>query len=239
MPAIALADLARRGHRGSALAVADLASRSVPRAHAHGRLLAARFAWARIVALSLSFPSEFYSEDFFRRRLRIEICPLRSGSDLRAGDARTISNRMRLSAERLKSSPAAGLQSVRAKLPHIILLHDESSFDITAAPGIKVRRAIASISGRSTASRGSLWSKAPAARAGSPNTTCSPDCRRAPTGGFATSVTRIAAGRVARGLPHCAAADAATRRSACIRSTAPFSARAISRPRPASSAIWT
>src|SRR3954468_18157033 len=37
--------------------------------------------------------------------------------------------------ERLKTAPACDPQR---KLPHIILLHDESSFDITAAPGIKV-----------------------------------------------------------------------------------------------------
>jgi hypothetical protein len=88
------------------------------------------------------------------------------------------------------------------KLPHIILLHDESSFDITAAPGIKVpvdyRHHFQSTDGKTR--------KLIVEGAGGPswfteyNVLTGLSARS--FGRFATSVTRIAAGRVERGLPH-------------------------------------
>jgi hypothetical protein len=88
------------------------------------------------------------------------------------------------------------------KLPHIILLHDESSFDITAAPGIKVpsgyRRFFQSWDGKAR--------KLVVEGVGGPswfteyNVLTGLSARS--YGRFATSVTRIAAGRVSRGLPH-------------------------------------
>ena len=88
------------------------------------------------------------------------------------------------------------------KLPHIILLHDESSFDITAAPGIKVQpgydRHFQSFDGKAR--------KLVVEGVGGPswfteyNVLTGLSARS--YGRFATSVTRIAAGRVSRGLPH-------------------------------------
>jgi hypothetical protein len=87
------------------------------------------------------------------------------------------------------------------KLPHIILLHDESSFDITAAPGVKVppgyRRHFQSLDGNAR--------KLVVEGVGGPswfteyNVLTGLSARS--YGRFATSVTRIAAGRVSRGLP--------------------------------------
>src|SRR5262249_54672456 len=104
-------------------------------------------------------------------------------------------------AESLKSTSAAGCNPSR-NLPHIILLHDESSFDITAAPGMKVpagyRRHFQSFDGKAR--------KLVVEGAGGPswfteyNVLTGLSVRS--YGRFATSVTRIAAGRVARGLPH-------------------------------------
>ena len=87
------------------------------------------------------------------------------------------------------------------KLPHIILLHDESSFDITAAPGIKVpggyQNHFRSFDGKAR--------KLVVEGVGGPswfteyNVLTGLSVRS--FGRFATSVTRIAAGRVTRGLP--------------------------------------
>lgn len=101
-------------------------------------------------------------------------------------------------------SPAmtAATCNVSRKLPHIILLHDESSFDLTAAPGVSVppgyRRYFQSLDGNAR--------KLVVEGAGGPswfteyNVLAGLSARS--FGRFATSVTRIAAGRVARGLPH-------------------------------------
>ena len=87
------------------------------------------------------------------------------------------------------------------KLPHIILLHDESSFDITVAPGVNVpagyHRHFQSFDGRAR--------KLLVEGVGGPswfteyNVLTGLSVRS--FGRFATSVTRIAAGHVYRGLP--------------------------------------
>ncbi len=87
------------------------------------------------------------------------------------------------------------------KLPHIILLHDESSFDITVAPGVNVpadyHRHFKSFDGRER--------KLLVEGVGGPswfteyNVLTGLSVRS--FGRFATSVTRIAAGHVYRGLP--------------------------------------
>jgi len=87
------------------------------------------------------------------------------------------------------------------KLPHIILLHDESSFDITAASGVNVpagyHRHFQSFDGKAR--------KLVVEGVGGPswfteyNVLTGLSVRS--FGRFATSVTRIAAGRVYRGLP--------------------------------------
>lgn len=88
------------------------------------------------------------------------------------------------------------------RLPHIILLHDESSFDITVAPGITVppdyQRHFQSLDGKAR--------KLVVEGAGGPswfteyNVLTGLSARS--YGRFATAVTRIAGGRVTRGLPH-------------------------------------
>jgi len=88
------------------------------------------------------------------------------------------------------------------KLPNIILLHDESSFDITVASGITVppgyARYFRSFDGKAR--------KLVVEGVGGPswfteyNVLTGLSARS--YGRFATSVTRIAAGRVSRGLPH-------------------------------------
>ncbi len=88
------------------------------------------------------------------------------------------------------------------KLPHIILIHDESSFDITVAPGIRVpagyKRHFRSFDGKARkliveGSSGPSWFT-------EYNVLTGLSARS--FGRFATSVTRIAAGHVMRGLPH-------------------------------------
>lgn len=152
-----------------------------------------------LTALSLSIPTELY-EDFFSQsyvskfaRTGVEAMHELATHGYLESDA-TI-------AEQLKSTPGAACHTSR-KLPHIILLHDESSFDITAAPGIKVppgyHRHFRSFDGAAR--------KLVVEGAGGPswfteyNVLTGLSARS--YGRFATSVTRIAAGHVMRGLPH-------------------------------------
>jgi hypothetical protein len=151
-----------------------------------------------LVALSMAYPADFYGE-FFNRDYVSKFA--RSGVDaiyefathgLLESDA--------LVTDRLKA-PAAAC-SPGGKLPHIILLHDESSFDITAAPGMIVppgyQRHFRSFDGDSR--------KLVVEGAGGPswfteyNVLTGLSARS--YGRFATSVTRIASGHVARGLPN-------------------------------------
>ena len=122
--------------------------------------------------------------------------------------------------DRFKLIPETACQPTQ-KPPHIILVHDESSFDIRVAPGIKVpaglwralqvlRRQGAHISS----------SRATAARAGSPSTTCWPDCRRA-----ASAASPISS----PALPP-AGSSAGCRRRSRAAATAP--SRSIRRPAP-------
>jgi hypothetical protein len=87
------------------------------------------------------------------------------------------------------------------KLPHIVLLHDESSFDITVAPGVKVPSGY----GDHFRSFDGKERKLVVEGVGGPswfteyNVLTGLSVRS--FGRFATSVTRIAAGHVYRGLP--------------------------------------
>jgi Sulfatase len=152
-----------------------------------------------LVALSLRFPTDLY-EDFFSQnyvskfaRTGVEAIHELITHGYLESDASV--------AEHLKLAPTA-ICNPSGKLPHIILLHDESSFDITAAPGMKVPAGY----------QGYFQSFDGKARrlivegAGGPswfteyNVLTGLSARS--YGRFATSVTRLAAGRVARGLPH-------------------------------------
>jgi Sulfatase len=152
-----------------------------------------------LVTLSLSFPTDLY-EDFISQNYISKFA--RTGVE--AIHEFIIHGYLESDAsvtERLKAAPAATC-NVSRKLPHIILLHDESSFDITVAPGMKVlpdyRRYFQSFDGKAR----SLVVEG----AGGPswfteyNVLTGLSVRS--YGRFATSVTRIAAGHVARGLPH-------------------------------------
>jgi hypothetical protein len=151
-----------------------------------------------LVGLSLSFPTDLH-EDFIGQnyvskfaRTGVEAIHEFSSHGYLEADASVVENPM--------AAPAACHPS--GKLPHIILLHDESSFDITAAPGIKVppgyRRYFQSRDGKAR--------KLVVEGVGGPswfteyNVLTGLSARS--YGRFATSVTRIAAGRVSRGLPH-------------------------------------
>jgi hypothetical protein len=156
------------------------------------------FCMGGLVVLSVAYPADLYGE-FFNRdhvskfaRSGVEAIYEFATHGLLESDAAVT--------ERLKV-PAA-MCSPGGKLPHIILLHDESSFDITAAPGMTVppgyRRHFQSFDGASR--------KLIVEGAGGPswfteyNVLTGLSARS--YGRFATSVTRIAAGHVARGLPH-------------------------------------
>ncbi len=154
---------------------------------------------AGLVALSLAFPTELY-EDFFSQNYISKF----SRTGVEAAYELTTHGYLEsdsLITERLKTPPVAACNPAH-KLPHIILLHDESSFDITAAPGMKVppgyQRHFRSFDGNSR--------KLVVEGAGGPswfteyNVLTGLSARS--YGRFATSVTRIAAGHVARGLPH-------------------------------------
>jgi len=151
-----------------------------------------------LIALSLSYPTDLY-EDFF-------------GQNYVSKFARTGVEAVREYVDHgfLESNPGgaedptlgpASPCSPARKLPHIILLHDESSFDITAAPGMKVPagydRHFQSFDGKAR--------KLVVEGAGGPswfteyNVLTGLSARS--YGRFATSVTRLAAGRVTRGLP--------------------------------------
>ena len=97
---------------------------------------------------------------------------------------------------------SAGTCRPAAKPPHIIMILDESSFDITAAPGIKVPdsygRHFRSFDGKKRsfiveAAGGPTWFAEYSVLTG---------LSARSFGRFAYFVTRIAAGRVERGLPH-------------------------------------
>jgi hypothetical protein len=151
-----------------------------------------------LIALSLSFPTglyeDFISQNYVSKFARTGLEAIREliAHGYLESDVSVL--------ERLKA-PGATCNPPR-KLPHIILLHDESSFDITAAPGMQVppgyHRHFQSFDGKSR--------RLIVEGAGGPswfteyNVLTGLSARS--YGRFATSVTRIAAGRVRRGLPH-------------------------------------
>jgi hypothetical protein len=149
------------------------------------------------VALSLSFPTGLY-EDFFSQnyvskfaRTGVEAMQEFMAHGYLESDVNV--------AERLDGPPTSCNPS--RKLPHIILIHDESSFDIVAAPGMHVppgyHRHFQSFDGQSR--------KLVVEGAGGPSWFTEYNVLTGLSvhsyGRFATSVTRIAAGRVGRGLP--------------------------------------
>jgi hypothetical protein len=150
-----------------------------------------------LVAFSLSFPTGLY-EDFFSQNYVSKFA--RTGVEaMRELIAHGYLESDVNVAERLGGPPAVCNPS--RKLPHIILIHDESSFDITAAPGMHVppgyQHHFQSFDGKSR----TLLVEG----AGGPSWFTEYNVLTGLSvhsyGRFATSVTRIAAGHVGRGLP--------------------------------------
>ncbi len=154
---------------------------------------------AALVALSLSFPTglheDFVGQNYVSKfaRTGVEAVHEFAAHGFLESDASVTGS--------LNAAPVAACHPSR-KLPHIILLHDESSFDITAAPGIKVPPGY----GSHFRSFDGKARKLVVEGMGGPswfteyNVLTGLSVRS--YGRFATSVTRIAAGRVSRGLPH-------------------------------------
>jgi hypothetical protein len=174
------------------------------RVHRALAALAGLAAMAALVALSLAVPAdpydEFYGGDYVSKFARSGVTAAqeyfsRGLFEADAGDAGIL------------RAPFAGPCKPAEKPPHIVMVFDESSFDITMAPGIKVpegyRRHFASFDGRQR--------RFVVEGAGGPswfteyNVLTGLSVRS--YGRFADFVTRIAAGRVERGLPlalrHC------------------------------------
>jgi len=154
---------------------------------------------AALAALSLAVPTdredEFYPHQYvskFARSAAVAAVDLSTGGVLEADPA---------SADRLNLDTGAACEASR-KLPHIIMVFDESSFDATMLPGVKVppnyRDRFRSSDGKTRAfvvegAGGPSWYT-------EYNVLTGLSARS--YGRFAESVTRLAAGRVKRGLPH-------------------------------------
>src|SRR4051794_11273729 len=151
-----------------------------------------------LIVLSLSFPTDlqedFVGQDYVSKfaRTGVEAIHEFASHGYLDSDASV--------ADKLETASATCHPPRR--LPHIILLHDESSFDITTAPGIKVPRGyqdhFQSLDGKAR--------KLLVEGVGGPSWFAEYNVLTGLSvrsfGRFATSVTRIAAGRVDRGLPH-------------------------------------
>jgi hypothetical protein len=166
-------------------------------------LLGGSFSMIALIVLSLSFPTElhedFVSQDYVSKFARTGVEAIHEFASHGYLDSEASL------AESLKTTSVACHPSRR--LPNIILLHDESSFDVTAAPGIKVPEGyhdhFRSMDGKAR--------KLLVEGIGGPSWFAEYNVLTGLSvrsyGRFATSVTRIAAGRVGRGLPrslsHC------------------------------------
>ena len=124
------------------------------------------------------------------------------------------------------------------KPPHIIMVLDESSFDITAAPGIKVPPGYADHFRSFDGKARSLLVEATGGPSWYSEYNVLTVFRRAPTGA-SCSTSRASRPGASSAACRRRCAAAATGRSASIRPTAPSSAPAGSRPAPASSTSAT
>ena len=168
------------------------------RVRVRSSLVGGALCMAALVVLSLSFPTDlqenFISQNYVSKfaRTGVEAIHELTTHGYLESDAAVTGG--------LKLAPAAACQPAR-KLPHIILLHDELSFDITAAPGIKVpagyQHHFELLDGKPR--------KLIVEGVGGPswfteyNVLTGLSVRS--YGRFATSVTRIAPGHLNRGLP--------------------------------------
>ena len=160
-------------------------------------LLGAAVCLAGLVAVSLAFPSdpweEFYGENYFSKFTRSGVAAV--------GDliTRGVLESDAAVSERLATASAT--PCTVSKPPHIVMVFDESSFDIRAVPGVKVPAGYGAHFKSDDGKQRSLIVEG----AGGPswfteyNVLTGLSARS--YGRFADFVTRIAAGRVERGLP--------------------------------------
>ena len=162
-------------------------------------LLGCLLCLAALAGLSLAVPTdredEFYPHQYvskFARSAAVAAVDLTNGGVLEADPA---------TGERLNVGPVAACPPGR-KLPHIVMVFDESSFDVTMMPNVKVaadyRERFRSSDGQTRAfvvegAGGPSWYT-------EYNVLTGLSVRS--YGRFAESVTRLAAGRVKRGLPY-------------------------------------
>jgi hypothetical protein len=153
---------------------------------------------AALVGLALAYPSdpweEFYGENYFSKFTRSGVTAV--GDLITRGvlesDAAVTGN----------LASAAAAPCAVSKPPHIIMVFDESSFDVRAVPGVKVPAGYGAHFKSDDGAQRSLIVEG----AGGPswfteyNVLTGLSARS--YGRFADFVTRIAAGRVERGLPH-------------------------------------
>jgi phosphoglycerol transferase MdoB-like AlkP superfamily enzyme len=159
--------------------------------------LAATACFIGLVALAVTFPSdpweEFYGENYFSKFTRSGVTAI--------GDlvTRGVFEADAAVTDRLTT---AGAACSPTKPPHIIMVFDESSFDIRAIPEVKVPAGYGGHFKSDDGKQRSLMVEG----AGGPswyteyNVLTGLSARS--YGRFADFVTRIAAGRVERGLPH-------------------------------------
>jgi hypothetical protein len=166
------------------------------RSHA---LLGWLLCFTALAALSLAVPTdredEFHAHQYvskFARSAAVAAVDLSTGGILEAEAAST---------DRLRLGTGAACEASR-KLPHIVMVFDESSFDATMMPGVQVspdyRERFRSSDGKTRAlvvegAGGPSWYTEYNVLSG---------LSARSYGRFAESVTRLAAGRVNRGLPH-------------------------------------
>ena len=161
-------------------------------------MLGATACFAGLVGLALAFPSdpweEFYGENYFSKFTRSGV--------MAVGDLITrgvLESDAKVS-EQLAAT--AGKPCTVSKPPHIVMVFDESSFDARAIPGIKIPAGYGAHFKSSDGAQRSLVVEG----AGGPswyteyNVLTGLSARS--YGRFAEFVTRIAAGRVERGLPN-------------------------------------
>ncbi len=158
-------------------------------------LLGCLLCLAALAGLSLNREDEFYPHQYvskFARSASVAAVDLTTGGVLDADPA---------TADRLNLGTGAAC-SVGRKLPHIVMVFDESSFDVTMMPDVKVaanyRERFRSSDGETRAfvvegAGGPSWYT-------EYNVLTGLSVRS--YGRFAESVTRLAAGRVKRGLPY-------------------------------------
>ena len=169
------------------------------RARRSTALLGLLLSLAALAALSLTVPTdredEFYPHQYvskFARSAAVAAVDLTNGGVFEADPA---------TGERLNVGTVGACPSGR-KLPHIVMVFDESSFDVTMMPNVKVaadyRERFRSSDGKTRAfvvegAGGPSWYT-------EYNVLSGLSVRS--YGRFAESVTRLAAGRVKRGLPY-------------------------------------